>query len=101
MAEPITREEYSASIGRLHDKVEEIKTSVIRSEESVKHSESFMKDIHRVLYGNGGDGFLTRVDKKFTQLFERVGLHSKILVSTLLLGSLSAIVIAIWRFIIR
>ena len=101
MPEPITREEYSASIGRLHDKVEEIKESVIRSEESVKHSESFMRDIHKVLYGNGNDGFITRVDKKFAQLFERVGLHSKILVSTLLLGGLGAVVVSIWKYIIK
>lgn len=101
MSEPITREEYNASIGRIHDKVEEIKTSVIRTEESVKHSESFMKDMHKLLYGNGGDGWITKVDKKFAQLFERVGLHSKILVSTILLGSLSAIVLAVWKVIIK
>ena len=101
MSEPITREEYNASIGRIHDKVEEIKTPVIRTEESVKHSENFMKDIHKVLYGNGGDGFLTRVDKKFAQLFERVGLHSKILVSIILLGSISSIVMAFWKYIFK
>ena len=101
MPEPITREEYNASIGRIHDKVELMKDSVIRTEESVKHSESFMKDIHKVLYGNGGDGWLTKVDKKFAQLFERVGLHSKILVTVFLLGSLSAIIMAFWKSIFK
>jgi len=101
MPEPIMRSEYNESIGRLHDRVNEIKDSVIRTEESVKHSESFMKDIHRVLYGNGGDGFLTRVDKKFAQLFERVGLHSKILVSTFLLGSLSIMVMIVLKHIFK
>jgi hypothetical protein len=101
MGEPITREEYNASIGRIHDKVEEIKTSVIRTEESVKHSENFMKDMHKLLYGNGSDGWVAKVDKKFAQLFERVGLHSKILVSTLLIGSLGAVILAVWRFIVK
>ena len=101
MAEPITREEYNASIGRIHDKVEEIKTSVIRSEESIKHTEGFVKDMHKLLYGNGGDGWITKVDRKFAQLFERVGLHSKILVSTLLLGGLGAVVISVWKYIIK
>ncbi len=99
--EPIMRSEYNESIGRLHDRVNEIKDSVIRTEESVKHSEKFMKDMHSVLYGNGNDGFITKVDKRFVQLFERVGLHSKILVSTILLGSLGAMVMAIWRFIVK
>ena len=57
----IKREEYNASIGRIHDKVNEIKESVVRSEESSRHIENFTQQIHKVVYGNGQDGILTKV----------------------------------------
>jgi hypothetical protein len=97
----VKREEYSASIGRIHDKTEAIKESVIRIEVASKHTEEFTKDIHKLLYGNGNDGYITKVDKKFTLLFERTGLHSKILVGIFLLGGLGAVVAAAWKMILR
>ena len=101
MPDQITREEFNSSVGRLHEETKKISSSVIRIEESTKHSESFMKDIHKLLYGNGSDGFITKVDRKFTQLFERTGLHSKILVTILLLGSISTIVMAFWKQVFK
>ena len=85
MPEPIMRSEYNESIGRLHDRVNEIKDSVIRTEESVKHSESFMKDMHKVLYGdNGKDGFIITTKIQMTRLFERISLHTKIIITAIL-----------------
>jgi len=57
----IQREEYNASIGRIHDKVDEIKESVVRSEESSKHIERLTQQMHKVVYGNGEDGILAKV----------------------------------------
>jgi len=57
----IKREEYNASIGRIHDKVNEIKESVVRNEESSKHIEIFTQQIHKVVYGNGQDGIIAKV----------------------------------------
>ena len=101
MPEPITREEYNASMSRFFEEVKKISDTGIRTEVSAKHTETFMRDIHKVLYGNGGDGFITKVDNKFTQLFERSGLHSKILVGIILMGSLSAMVMAFWKNIFQ
>ena len=61
MEDFIKREEYNASIGRIHDKVNEIKESVIRNEEVSRHIETFTQQMHKVVYGNGQDGILTKV----------------------------------------
>ena len=61
MEDYIKREEYNASIGRIHDKVNEIKESVVRNEEISRHIETFTQQMHKVVYGNGQDGILTKV----------------------------------------
>jgi len=61
MEDYIKREEYNASIGRIHDKVNEIKESVVRSEEASRHIENFTQQMHKVVYGNGQDGIIAKV----------------------------------------
>ena len=61
MEDYIKREEYNASIGRIHDKVNEIKESVVRNEEVSRHIETFTQQMHKVVYGNGQDGIIAKV----------------------------------------
>ena len=80
MSEPITREECTQSMGRLHQRVDEIKESVTRIEESSKRLEKFGEDMHKVIFGNGQEGLITKI----TKLFERISLHTKIITGTVL-----------------
>ena len=61
MEDYIKREEYNSSIGRIHDKVNEIKESVVRNEEVSRHIETFTQQMHKVVYGNGQDGIIAKV----------------------------------------
>lgn len=92
MSEPVSRIECKESMDRFHARIDEIQNSVIRMEESTKRIEKFGEDIHKLLYGNGNNGFLTTTTKKFTQLFERISLHTKILVGTFFCGVFAALV---------
>ena len=78
MTEPITREECQTSMERLHERVDEIKESTIRMEESSKRLEKYGEEMHKLIYGNGQNGMVGRI----TKLFERVSLHTKIIVGT-------------------
>lgn len=92
MSEPITREECQTSMGRLHQRVDEIKESTIRMEESSKRLEKYGEDMHRLIYGNGQNGMSNRI----TKLFERVSLHTKIIT-----GTVMAIIIGFITLIFR
>ena len=69
MAEPITREEYNESIGRVHEKVELIKNSVIRSEENAKHIDETVKNfiikVDRSVFDTE-EGFIIKTKSKLT-----------------------------------
>ena len=92
MSEPVSRVECKESMDRFHTRIDDIQKSVIRIEESTKHIEKFGDDIHKLLYGDGNNGFITTTTKKFTQLFERISLHTKILVGTFFCGVFAGLV---------
>lgn len=96
--EPVTRSECKESMDRFHTRIDEIQKSVIRMEESTKRIEKFGEDIHKLLYGNGNNGFITTTAKKFTQLFERISLHTKILVGTFFCGVFAGLVAFIMKY---
>jgi len=87
----ITREEYNESIGRIHEKVNLIATDTKIIAKSAERLDKFSEDIHRVIYGNGKTG----LSQMITTLFERVSLHTK-----LVLGMITAI-LGLAFFIIR
>lgn len=102
MSEPVTREECKDSMDRFHLRIDEIQKSVIRMEESTKRIEKFGEDIHKVLYGNGtSNGLITTTARKFTQLFERISLHTKILVGTFFCGVFAALVALVMKNIAK
>ena len=80
MPEQVTREECQISMARLHQRVDEIRESTIRMEESSKRLEKYGDDMHKLIYGNGQNGMANKI----TKLFERVSLHTKIIVGTVL-----------------
>ena len=80
MSEPITREEYNDSIGRIHEKVNKISECVIEIATCSKMVKEDVRDMHKVIHGNGDNG----LTNKITKLFERVSLHTKIIVGTVL-----------------
>ena len=92
MSEPVSHLECKESMDRFHIRIDTIQNSVIRMEESTKRIEKFGDDIHRLLYGDGNNGFITTTAKKFTQLFERISLHTKILVGTFFCGVFAGII---------
>ncbi len=59
--EYITRDEYSKSQARMHEKVNDIDKSVVRQEVTVTKIEGYVKDIHKVIYGNGKDGMAVKI----------------------------------------
>lgn len=94
----ILRTEYKESMDRFHIRVDEIKDSVIRMEESTKRIEKFTEDMHKLLYGDGNNGFITTTTKKFTQLFERVSLHTKILMGTFFTGVFAGLITCLIKY---
>ena len=72
----VTRPEFSESIARIHSRVDDIQKTVIIIEQSSKRIEKFGDDMHKVIYGNGGNNGLVI---KITKLFERVSLHTKLI----------------------
>ena len=68
MPEEVLRNECNQSMQRVHVRIDEIRDSSIRTEESAKKIEKFVEDIHRSMYGNGKDGLITKVSNIFTML---------------------------------
>lgn len=81
MSDAVTREECQISMTRLHERVDQISNSAVRIEESSKRMEKWAEDMHKIIYGNGNNSGLST---KITQLFERLGLHTKIIMGTIL-----------------
>lgn len=79
MVEPITREEFSQTVGRIHDKVDAIKQTTIQIETSTKIVEKSVEKICDCVYGNGKTG----LSQKIVQLFERISLHTKLIMGIL------------------
>ena len=71
----ITREEYNQSLGRIHDKVDVISEKTTQIETSAKMMQVSVEKICGCVYGNGKNGIISRI----TQLFERVSLHTKLI----------------------
>jgi len=57
----VTRAEHTQAMGRLHQRIDKINESSIRIEESSKRTEKFVSEMHKLLYGNGRDGLITKV----------------------------------------
>lgn len=73
--EPINREEYNTGISRIHDKIESIKEMSIRVEENTRATEKVAEKIKdkvdelcKVMYGNGKEGLISRLNKLGTKL---------------------------------
>lgn len=64
----ITREEYSRGQSRLHTRVDEIRESTIRTEESVKRSEEMVDKMFALFYGNGQEGLIVKFGKFCTSI---------------------------------
>ena len=64
----VTREEFSATVGRLHEKVNAIKTDTALIQQSASHIKESTDNICNALYGNGKDGLITKVSNLFTIL---------------------------------
>lgn len=100
MSNEITREEHNHSISRIQEEVKKIHDCQLIMGQDVKIVVKFGENIHKLLYGsNGKDGFITTVTRNFAKLFERVSLHTKILVGTFFCGVFAGIIAFIIRYI--
>ena len=61
MGDEVTRQECNQSMERIHTRVDEISKCSTEVKVSVKNMENIMTDIHKVMYGNGKDGLVTKV----------------------------------------
>jgi 23S rRNA U2552 (ribose-2'-O)-methylase RlmE/FtsJ len=75
MSEPITRPEFNETVGRIHDKIDAIAKTGIQIETSAKMVEKSVEKICECVYGNSKEG----ITQKLTRLFERVSLHTKLI----------------------
>jgi len=73
--EPISREEFNQSLARIHDKVDNIAKTTIQIETSAKMVQTSVEKICECVYGNSKGGLTSKI----TQLFERVSLHTKLI----------------------
>lgn len=71
----IKREEFNQTVGRIHDKVDNISKISIQIETSAKMVQTSVEKICECVYGNGKEG----ITQKLTRLFERVSLHTKLI----------------------
>lgn len=76
----ITRPEFNETIGRIHDKIDAIAKTAIQIESSAKTVEKIVEKMGECVYGNGREG----ITQKLTRLFERVGLHTKLITAIFL-----------------
>ena len=74
--EYIKREEFSQSLGRIHDRIDKIGETTIKIETAAQLMKESTDKICGCVYGtNGNDGLITKI----TRLFERVSLHTKLI----------------------
>ncbi len=92
MEDKVDRQECRQSMDRIHIRIDEIQKSVVRIEESAKTMQKFSEDIHKVIFGNGNDGVITKI----ARMFERVSLHTKLITGTVL-AIIARIVILIFN----
>lgn len=77
----VKRDEFQGSIQRVHERVDTVEKTTAQIEVSAKNIEKCVYDIHSLLYGkNGNDGFIVITKVQTTKLFERIGLHSKMII---------------------
>ena len=86
----IERPEFNESIGRIHDRVEDIKERTIRIEESSERIEKFGDRIDKLMFGNGRPGLIERVGKLFAHIKTQY-----FLIGTILIAIISGAV-AVW-----
>lgn len=81
----VPRKEYTEGQGRVHKRIDDINLSSVRIDESTKRQEEMVKEMHTIVYGNGGrDGLMTKV----SNIFKTLQIHWFIL-SVILLGLIS------------
>ena len=81
----ISREEFNQSLSRIHDKMDSIGKTGTQIETSAKLMKESVDKICECVYGNGKTG----LTQKITQLFERISLHTKLIM--LIMGSILAL----------
>ena len=91
MTEPITREEFNTSIGRIHEEVKGLTKTSIQIETSTKQIKESVDKMFTCVFGNGQDG----LTGKITKLFERVSLHTKLVM--LIIGSIIGLAFCLFR----
>lgn len=77
--EQVTREECVQSVNRIHLRIDDIKESAIRIEESSKRVENCVNEMYKILHGNGKDGMIVKV----SLLLEKVGVNRKLVFTVL------------------
>jgi len=78
--ESISREEFNQSLARIHDKVDIISKTAIQIETASKITQDSVEKICDCVYGNGRGGLTSKI----TQLFERISLHTKLIMAIIL-----------------
>jgi len=78
MPEGISREEFNQSLGRIHDKIDDINKTGIQIDTSAKLMKESVDKIYDCVYGTNGKTGLT---SRIVQLFERVSLHTKLIMA--------------------
>lgn len=68
------------SLRRVHKRIDEQEKLVAKIETHTAIIKDSVQDMHRVIFGNGKDGIITKI----VRLFERVSLHTKIITSTVI-----------------
>ena len=92
----VKREEYNQGQVRIHERVDAISQDVAEIKVCTKIIKDSVQDMHKVIYGNGKNG----LTNKITKLFERVSLHTKIIVGTLMF-IIGGFVTLIFRLIVK
>ena len=77
MPEPITRTEFNETVTRIHQRVDDIAKTGTQIETSAKMMQVSVDKMCDCIYGTNGKTGLTG---KIVQLFERVGLQTKLII---------------------
>ena len=89
--ENVTRTEYCHGQERIHNRIDEISKQTYEMCVYAKMIKESVDRMHETMYGNGKDGLM----QKFTSIFERVSLHTKLVIAIIL--SLVAVAIkSLW-----
>jgi len=77
MEEGISREEYTHGQERIHERIDSMDKTTTRIEISAQLMKESVDKMCDCVYGNSKDGLLSKI----TKLFERVSLHTKLIMS--------------------